>query len=202
MLILDSKPLSYDKAFSHAGVSYPANWLRLSTWEEKQRIGITEVPDPAPQSWDQRFYWGVDNPKDHAQLQQLWVGKTKEIAGSLLNQFDWYVVRQAETGKAIPQEVLDYRAAVRTQSDNREIMINGTADTDALAAVITTDFGGMFPWPRGPFDPEPVADEPEATPEPVFSGGTILGDAGEDTVIFSGGTTSSSFTSTDTLSLE
>ena len=187
---LDGKTLPLDRAFDHDGIQYPAGWLRLSTADDRVAIGITWEPDPAKPSWDQRFYWGVDNPKDHAQLQELWIGKTKEIAGSLLNQFDWYVVRQAETGKAIPQEVLDYRAAVRTQSDNREVMINGTADTDALAAVITSDFGGMFPWPRSPFEPEPIADEPEATPEPVFSGDTILGDAGEDTVIFSGGTTS------------
>jgi hypothetical protein len=65
-------------------------------------------------------------------------------------------------------------------------MINGTADTDALATVITSDFGGMFPWPRGPFDPEPVADEPEAT----MTSDTILGDAGDDTLSFDGGTTS------------
>jgi hypothetical protein len=186
----DGRLLSPDSAFTFNEIQYPAGWLRCSTADDRVAIGITWEPDPAQPSWDQRFYWGVDNPKDHAQLQELWVGKTKEIAGSLLNQFDWYVVRQAETGKAIPQEVLDYRAAVRTQSDNREVMINGTADTDALATVITSDFGGMFPWPRGPFDPEPVADEPEATPEPVFSGGTILGDAGDDTLSFDGGTTS------------
>ena len=61
MLLLDGKPLSYDRAFTHEGIQYPANWLRLSSWEEKSAIGITEVPDPP--YYDQRFYWGVDNPK-------------------------------------------------------------------------------------------------------------------------------------------
>ena len=42
-------------------IQYPANWLRLSTLEEKQAIGITEVADPV--AYDDRFYWGVDNPK-------------------------------------------------------------------------------------------------------------------------------------------
>ena len=61
MLLLDGKPLSYDRAFTHEGIQYPANWLRLSSWEEKSAIGITEIADPP--YYDQRFYWGVDNPK-------------------------------------------------------------------------------------------------------------------------------------------
>jgi hypothetical protein len=56
MFILDGKPLSPDVAFTHEGIQYPANFLRLSTLEEKEAIGITEVPDPP--TWDQRFYWG------------------------------------------------------------------------------------------------------------------------------------------------
>ena len=193
MFTVSGQTIKYDRAWTHpdTGVQYPANWLRLTSLAEKQAVGLVEVTTSPDQVYDQRFYWGVDNPKDHAQLQELWISKTKEAAASLLSQFDWYVVRQSETGKAIPQEVLDYRAAVRTQSDNREVMINGTADTDALVAVITSDFGGMFPWPRGPFEPEVIVDEPDATTdEPVVSGSTLLGDTGDDTVIFSAGTTS------------
>ena len=32
-----------DMPFTIGGVKYPANWLRLSTWDEKKAIGITEV---------------------------------------------------------------------------------------------------------------------------------------------------------------
>jgi hypothetical protein len=56
MFILNGKPLSPDVAFTTGGIKYPANWLRLATLEEKEAIGITEEPDPAP--YDQRFYWG------------------------------------------------------------------------------------------------------------------------------------------------
>ena len=41
-------------------------------------------------------------------------------------------------------------------------MINGTTDTDQLFAVITGDFNGLFPWPRGPFEP---SDEPVSVPD-------------------------------------
>ena len=47
MLVLDGKTLVYDRPFSHDGINYPANWLRLTTLAEKQAIGIVEQPDPA-----------------------------------------------------------------------------------------------------------------------------------------------------------
>ena len=177
---LDGKNLPLDRAFTHNGVQYPRNWLRLSTQQDRDAIGIIWVAPPP--SYDQRFYWGYDAngdliPKDHAQLVELWTGNTKQTAASLLTPYDWYIIRKDETGKAVPQEVLDYRAAVRTQSDNREVMIEGTTSTEQLAAVITGDFGGMFPWPRGPFDPAP-----EAAEEPI---------AQDETVEFIGGATSS-----------
>jgi len=42
---LNGKPLSVDVPFTSNGIKYPANWLRLTTLEEKKAIGITEVPD-------------------------------------------------------------------------------------------------------------------------------------------------------------
>jgi hypothetical protein len=149
MYLLNNKPLAPERAFkTEDGTQYPADWLRLSTPEQRAKIGITEAPDDP--IYDQRFYWGPNNPKNHAQLVEHWVTQTKQTAGSLLIQYDWYVVRQAETGKAVPQEVLDYRAAVRVVSDNREVIINATTTTDELYVVIVNDFDGLFPWPTAP----------------------------------------------------
>lgn len=61
MFLLNGQTLQIDTPFQVDGTSYPANWLRLTTLEEKQAIGITEVADPVP--YDDRFYWSVDNPK-------------------------------------------------------------------------------------------------------------------------------------------
>ncbi len=50
MFLLNGQPLPLDTPFRDAaGNSYPANWLRLTSLEEKQAIGITEVPDPEPE---------------------------------------------------------------------------------------------------------------------------------------------------------
>jgi hypothetical protein len=104
MFILNGKPLSPDVAFTTGGIQYPANFLRLSTLEEKEAIGITEEPDPA--TWDQRFYWGYTEdgelPKDHTQLVEQWVAQTRTTAGTLLAPTDWMVIREADNGVLVP----------------------------------------------------------------------------------------------------
>lgn len=135
MFILDGKPLSPDVAFTHDGIQFPANWLRLSSPEEREAIGITEEPDPIPV--DQRFYWDTGIPKDHAQLVQQWVGQIKQTAGSLLSQTDWYITRASETGVAAPQSVLERRAEIRALSNDKEALLEATATTDELAAYVT-----------------------------------------------------------------
>jgi len=62
MFLLNGQPLPIDTPFAVGDTQYPANWLRLTTIEEKNAIGITEVPDEVI-DYDSRFYWGVDNPK-------------------------------------------------------------------------------------------------------------------------------------------
>lgn len=63
MFLLNGNPLAVDTPFTANDIQYPANWLRLSTAEEKAAIGITEVPDPVRA--DDRFYWNgdINNPK-------------------------------------------------------------------------------------------------------------------------------------------
>ena len=61
--LINGKPLQIDTPFTDAeGSQYPANWLRLSTAEDKARVGITEVADEDT-SFDNRFYWAKDLPK-------------------------------------------------------------------------------------------------------------------------------------------
>jgi hypothetical protein len=62
MFLLNGSPLPLDTPFQIDGTSFPANWLRLTSIEEKNAVGITEVADTQV-TYDDRFYWGVDNPK-------------------------------------------------------------------------------------------------------------------------------------------
>lgn len=172
MLKLNNKPLAYDRAFTHADIQYPANWLRLSSLEERNALGITEVAD-AP-SWDQRFYWGVDNPKDHTQLVELWVSKVKQTAGSLLAQTDWYVIRMSDSAKPVPTSVQLERSEIRRFSDEKEAAIEATTTTAELAAYVTS--AAFTLWEEVEEEEAEVAVE-----EPV----TLFEDP-DDTLIFSG----------------
>ena len=169
MLQLNGKTLRYGKAFVHEGMQYPANWLALTSLEEKQAIGIVEVPEQPQALWDQRFWWGVDNPKDLDQLKETWTAKVKEAAGSMLSQTDWYVIRQAENSAAVPAEVLTRRGEIRTLSNEKETAIAACADVAALAEYVTgSAFNSWEPAPEP--EPEPTPEptpEPEATPEPT-----------------------------------
>ena len=156
---LNGQPIYVGKSFVDAdGAIYPTNWNRVFTQEQKDAIGITWVPDPAPV--DTRFYWDHDLPKrledepavdengdsvldkDGVQvintgLKTQWIKQQKEIAGSLLAQSDWYVVRKAEAGTEIPADVATYRTAVRTISGQRETQISEAATFETFVALVT-----------------------------------------------------------------
>ena len=57
-----------------------------------------------------------------------------QAAGTLTNS-DWYVIRKADAGTAVPSNITNFRAAVRTKAGEMETLI-GNADTvDKLAAL-------------------------------------------------------------------
>jgi hypothetical protein len=140
MFLLNGEPLAIDTPFTADDIQYPANWLRLSTLEEKEAIGITEVPDPEP--YDQRFYWGLGLPKDHAQLVEQWVAQTRTTAGTLLAPTDWQVIRQLDNGTEMPADVKASRQDIRTACNGKVAAIEATTTTDELAAYIT---GAEYP---------------------------------------------------------
>ena len=190
MLKLNNKPLSYDRAFTHAGIQYPANWLRLSSLEERNALGITEVAnDP---TYDQRFYWGPSNPKqldDKTEtvdgvevkttgLKTLWSATQGEIAASLLASSDWRVIKAKETGTNIPSAWKTYRAAVRTACNTRQTEIGNAADVPALiellygAATITQqkkDSEGV-----GVVEPDTITNEAGETVANPVAGNAVM----------------------------
>ena len=161
----DGTGLPVDVPFTIGTTNYPANWLRLSTAEEKTALGIVEVADP--KGYDNRFYWNDGSAKELDDVNATYaedaldgsykkgdlkkdadgnqliiygvksVLKTKEKASaqSLLSKYDWYVTRKSEKGTAIPAEITTYRDAVRTACNTRETEISNCADTAALVTL-------------------------------------------------------------------
>jgi len=171
---LDGNPLPVDVAFSHNNINYPANWLRLSTADEKTALGITEVADDP--TFDSRFYWGNGTAKtltdtnevdengdpllDENGDQVVTLGvksvlkaQEKTTAGSLLAKYDWYVVRKAEKSTAIPTAITTYRDGVRTACDTREKEIDACADTAALVTLYSSKDDGTPNMTQYPTDP-------------------------------------------------
>jgi hypothetical protein len=174
MFILNGKPLSPDVAFTTGGMQYPANFLRLSTLEEKEAIGITEQADPPV--WDQRFAWGYSEDgqliwKDHAQLVEQWVAQTRITAGTLIQPTDWMVIREQDNGTVVPESVKALREDIRLATGQKNAAIEATADTAELAAYIT---GTEYPvWPSD--SPAPVESVAIDGLELAFNGGATGG---------------------------
>lgn len=152
MFLLDGRILPLDTPFEHDGTSYPANWLRLASPEERAAIGITEVVEqPRP---DDRFYWvsGPDAngdytaiPKDLDGLKKTWTAQFKQTAYTMLAPSDWLVIRKQENDTPIPADWTTYREAVRTTCALAITDIDLASDIDGFIYAVTT-----VQWPKDP----------------------------------------------------
>jgi hypothetical protein len=77
-------------------------------------------------------------------LKTQWITQIKATANSMLSATDWKVVRAAEGVKAVDQDTLDSRAAIRAYSDTLEANIKAAATMEAFIAVVTNQ-----QWPAG-----------------------------------------------------
>ena len=61
-------------------------------------------------------------------------------ASVLLSKYDWYSLRAADGGTAVPSNIATYRAAVRTKANEHTTAIDAVSDVDALIALV-------YDWP-------------------------------------------------------
>ena len=61
----------------------------------------------------------------------------KQQAAGILQDTDWYIVRKADAGTAVPSAITTHRAAVRTKCASMETAITNAADTPALETLYT-----------------------------------------------------------------
>ena len=167
------------------GIQHPANWHVWSA-EEKAERGITEiVQQPSPDS--RLYHWGYNDDgtitstakslddvnavdengdpivEDGEQVvtpgvKSNLIAEVKAQQGSLLSQTDWAVIRNADTGTAVPDNIATYRAAIRSKATEMETAIDNAADTDAIADLFVTyttnedgsvtKSGVLYDWPE------------------------------------------------------
>ena len=69
----------------------------------------------------------------------------KSLGNSRLQETDWYIVRKADAGTAVPSSITTHRAAVRTKCASMETSITNAADTPALETLYTRNKDGVRP---------------------------------------------------------
>lgn len=161
------------------GITHPYNWATSWSSDDLTKWGVTITSDPDI-SFDSKFYSakGVEKSlkdvnvvdddgkavldEDGQQvvnkgLKTIWIEKTKNQAKLLLAESDWYVSRKAETDKAIPSNILTYRAAVRTATTTIENKINACSDLAAFISLFdvpmdsnnrATGNAPIYDWPE------------------------------------------------------
>jgi len=137
-------------AFVIDGVQYPANWLNLSTPEDKSAIGLEEVitiNSPA----NDKFYWVssslsgasltyTNTPKDVDVCKANQVSATNATAYSILLPSDWMATKAFETGTTVAAAWSTWRASIRTTAANQIAAINACTTVDDLANLPQADW--------------------------------------------------------------
>lgn len=156
-------------AFEVNGVQYPANWLNLSTPEQKAELGLEEVVatnSPA----DQTYYWVsetlngpsltyTNTPKDLTMVKTTAINQVNSTAYSILLPTDWMVVKSVETSTPISPSWNSWRQSIRTTATSTVNAIEGATNVDEVATVM-----GSIAWPK---NPDQVALEAAQTVETV-----------------------------------
>ena len=152
------------------GVQHPRNIFTHWTKAELAAIGIkpasitavdTRYKNTGELTWNTSGEEAVGTyattDVDVATLKADMTSSVQSQAASILAQSDWYAIREAEGGTAIPADWKTYRAAVRTTSNAKETEIAALADVDAVKAYEahpvtytrktgTTDAEGVTTW--------------------------------------------------------
>ena len=159
-----TKTLSTSRGITIGEKQYPRAIYTLWSAAEREAIGIYEVVFDNSNKKDEKYYnntnqslvfadgvatssYGSAIAKELADVtnedDSITLGlKTqhkeiiKQQASSLLTPTDWYVVKATEVESySVPAAMTTYRAAVRTASNDMEVLIDACGTVDELAAL-------------------------------------------------------------------
>lgn len=154
--------------FTIDDVQYPANWLNLSTPEDKEALGLEEVITVGERK-DDRYYWVSESlngavltitstPKDLETVRKNCIDGLRAAAYSILLPSDWLVTRKQENGKEIPADWSTFRGNVRLEAERCVAEAEAATTVDEIAAIVPN-------WPSDPNAPV-IADEPVNANQP------------------------------------
>ena len=114
-----------------------------------------DVDDDVDDNGDRISDFSVGDVKTRGLKYNL-IQTIKKQAAGILQDTDWYVVRKADAGTAVPSAITTHRAAVRTKAAEMETAITNAADTPALETLYTyvntgTEENPVYERPLGEF---------------------------------------------------
>lgn len=123
--------------------SVPKSWggkigLQYASDSDLEALGFYDVEQPTKKQsqeygdieWDadnSRFTYPVNNKtysQTVAELKTQKIANLKSIYNSKLVETDWYIVRAAEGGTAVPSDIATERSDLRTECATKEAEIN------------------------------------------------------------------------------
>ena len=149
----EGRALPLDKAFSHNNISFPANWLRVSTPADKEAQGISWVTPEEPPV--------VRAPLDREKSDGI--VRAKDTAGKMLAGSDWMYIAKSERNREVAEDWAEYRAAVISEADRLEGEYNAAATYTDIDLIKQN-------WPINP-DEQAERDRMEAKEEEQEDGG-------------------------------
>ena len=160
-------------AITIGDVNYPQNIMSVWSTAELEAIGIYEVVIDDSNFKDKKYYINGQESftfADGVVTKSFGTATAKEIddvtdeegnttqglktlhkatinvqAGSLLQSTDWYVIREADGGTAVPANISTWRASVRSKANEMCNLIDDCEDVDSLAALYVYNKEGNRP---------------------------------------------------------
>ena len=153
--------ISAGTSFTWDGIEYPANWCNLSTPEEKASIGMVDVVYGTMPN--QTYYWVTEDtpvynaqtnqvdinftstPKDLTKVKESSISQINNTAYTILLPTDWMVVKAVETSTTVSHVWNVWRQSIRTTAASAVSAVEGAANVDEVAAVMSS-----ITWPPSP----------------------------------------------------
>ena len=134
-----------------AGTQYPANIFSVWSVDELKDIGIYSVIeentniDEKVESLTGGYTYTINEnnvtktfskkDKDIDLLKEVKIKSINNTQNSILSQTDWYYIRKADKGTAIPTDIQNYRDAIRVAGDKMITDITAVSDKVGFQAL-------------------------------------------------------------------
>ena len=142
-IIIDDTNFSNTAYYTNTSITYTYNSEADTVTGTYGTATAQSLNDVLFTAEDEAAGLGTEGDVKTVGLKAWEVESTNIYAANLLEKYDWYTLRAASGGTAIPSAVATYQAAVRTKANEHTTAINAAANINALAALTVE-------WPSEP----------------------------------------------------